>query len=727
MESTVVLAPERTFSAESSEPTVIAYWRVLVRRRWTVLAVIAAALVLATIHSLTTTPLYKAFGRISVEKQDPNALGFKGEQGSWTGDVEYNMQLDAQEKILTSDTLVLQTLRNLNVAPAAPTQVADAASAQPMSSKERKLLLAAQSRLEVSRIGHTPLIEIRFASPDPQYSARFVNALVQAYIEQNFNMQYRSARQVSAFLGKELEDLKVQVENSQANLAKFQKEVGILGTDNKQNIVMQKLNDLNQELTQAQADRMQKEAVYRAALSGDPELLPGASESSVIKDLKNEQARVATSYAQATAQMGAAHPQVKQLKNELDQIDAALKTEYQKIAERDARAYFIAKHREDMLRDALEEQKKAANSLNESSIQYGILKHEAESNQALYDTLSQRLKEAGVSAGLQSGNIRLVDPAQIPASPSNPNIPLNLAAALFLGCIGGGTLAMVLERMDTRLRSPHEVESFTSLPLIGMVPRIPGSSKLIKDLPEEVGAEEPVMIQAQPRVELMESYRALRSSILSSAGTPPQVLMVTSALPSEGKTTTSINCAVVLAQVGARVLLVDADLRAPRIHKVLGLRNTRGLSSLLDENNGVDDRDAIVQYARVPNLFVLPAGPLTNEPSRLLDANVMKKKVANWRKVFTHIVIDTPPVLACSDSLVLSAEVDSIVLNTLAGHTPKAALLRARDLLMNVNARIVGVVVNGVELGSSELSWYSYYSEKYGNTSARGSRKSEPN
>lgn len=721
------------FSVHPGEPAVMEYWRILYRRRWTVLAVIAAFLVLATVYSLTTTRLYKASGRISVDKQDPNALGFKGDRGASVDNVEYNMQLDAQEKILASDTLVLQTLRNLRGVPTAPVQSAEAGSPQPMSKEERDRLRESQSRLEVARIAHTPLIEIRFANPDPQYSARFVNGLVQAYIEQNFNTRYQSAQQVSNFLAKELADLKVKVETSQAHLARFQKEVGIIGTDDKQNIVMQKLDALNRELTEAQADRMQKEAVYRATLSGDPELLPGASDSTVIKDLKNEQARVANSYTQATAQMGAAHPQVKQLKNELDQVNAALQSEYRKIATRQGGAYFIAQHREGMLHQALEQQKQAANQLNESSIQYGILKHEAESNQSLYDGLSQRLKEAGVSAGLESRNVRIVDPAQVPAFPSTPNIPLSLGLALFLGVIAGSTLAFVRERFDNRLRSPYEVEGLSSLPMVGIVPRIPiadgnGDSKFSKRLSAGSEADETIIIRAQPRVELLESYRALRSSILmSSSGTPPQVILVTSALPSEGKTTTSINCAVVLAQAGARVLLVDADLRAPRVHKALGLRGVCGLSTLLNESSGDGDRDAIVQYGRVPNLFVLPAGPLASEPSRLLDAKIMKKKIAEWRKVFTHIIIDTAPVLACSDSLVLSAEADAVLLNSLAGHTPKAALLRARDLLLNVNAKIAGVVVNGVDLGSPEFSWYGYYAEKYGQKPENESQKLGPN
>lgn len=719
-----------TFSEDLARPAVLDYWRIFYRRRWTVLAVITTCLALAAVYSITATRLYRATGRISIEKQDPNALGFKGDRGLSVDDVEYNMQLDAQEKILASDTLILQTLRNLKIVPPPRAPVTDLP--QPMSQQERGLLRTFESNLQVARVGHTPLVEIRFASPNPQYSARFVNGLVQAYIEQNFNVRYRSSQQVSAFLPRELADLKVKVEESQANLAAFQKKVGILGTDNKQNIVMEKLDDINRELTVAQGDRMQKEAVYRAALSGDPELLPGVADSQVIKDLKDEQAKVANSYAQATSQMGPAHPQVQQLKSELDQVDAALKAEYQTIAERNGKSYFIAKHREDMLRDALNQQIQAANNMNESSIQYGILKHEADSNQALYDGLSQRLKEADVSAGLESGNVRVVDPAQVPTSPSSPNIPLNFALALFMGCVGGSSLAFVRERLDSRLRTPTEVESFSSLPMIGTVPRIPiaaaSQRSLLSKGKSAVTEADTLIIQDQPRAELLESYRALRSSLLmSSSGVPPQVIMVTSALPSEGKTTTSINCAVVLAQAGARVLLVDADLRAPRIHKVLGLSSRCGLSTLLNESSGDGDRDAIVQFAQVPNLFVLPAGPRSEEPARLLDAKIMKEKIETWRKLFTHIIIDTPPVLACSDSVVLSTEVDSVLLTTLAGYTLKGALLRARDLLLNVNANIVGVVVNGLELGSPEHFWYGYHAEYYGRSGDPRSQRSRAN
>ncbi len=711
----IVSSQENAFNARHEQPAFLEYWRVLVRRRWTVVSVIAGFVVLAAVVSFTMRPRYRASSRITVEKEDLNALGFKN-TGSGLDEAEYNMYLDAQERILTSDTLVLQTLRAVNLLTADHDSSVDASSwIQSISKPDRAAVLDYQSGLEVTRVPHTPIIEMRFAGPNPQNAAKFVNGLVQVYIEQNFTTRYRSAQQISKWLSKELEELKRKVEASQTNLAQFQKEKGIIGTDDKQNIIMQKLDDLNRELTSAQADRMQKEALYRAGDSGDPELLPGAAESAVINQLKSQQAQVENVYAQATVQMGPAHPKVRELKSQIDEINNSLRVEFAKIASRNHNAYLVAVNRENMLRNALNEQKQNATQLNESAIQYEILKHEAQSNQQLYDSLSQRLKEAGISAGLQSGNVRIVDYAQVPLSPYAPNFPLNLAVGLFLGCIGGSALAFVLERFDNRLRTPHEVECVTALPLMGVVPRVgPGGDEFVNGtrnlLSASAGAATPaIIIQSHPKVELLESYRAMRSSILMSSEGAPQVIMVTSALPSEGKTTTSINCAVVLAQQRARVLLIDADLRAPRIHKVLGLHVTCGLSTLLAEKAEVRDRQAIVQYSRVPNLFVLPAGPSIPEPSQLLDSAVVRQKISEWRKAFTYIVIDTPPVLACSDSLVLSADADCVLLTAVSGRTPKSALLRARDLLLGVNAKIGGVVVNGVDLGSAEFSYYGYY------------------
>ncbi len=704
---------ERSPRPSSDEPAIMQYWRVLVRRRKTVLAVIASAVALAAVVSFLMKPRYTAESRISVGKENPDMLHLK-DNGYASWDVsEYNMELDAQVQILGSDTLVLNNLRQLRDKTSAIESETNWDSPAPVSREEQKLLDQYGDYLVVARIPRTPLVEIKFSDPDPQFAADFVNGLVRVYIEQNFKTRYESARQVSGWLATELEDLKTKTETSQARLAAFQKKAGILGTDDKQNIITQKLDDLNRELTSAQADRMQKEALYQATVSGDLELLPGVSDNPIIKQLKQQQAEVSNSYARATAEMGPAHPMVLELKNQLKQIDSTLQSEFKKIEERNHNAYLVATRREAMLSSALNLQKDAANRLNERAVEYERLKHEVQSDQQLYDSLSQRLKESGVSAGLRSGNVRIVDYGRRPFAPSVPNIPLNLAAGLFLGCIGGATLAFLQERLDDRMHTALQIEDVAALPLIGVVPRIPaGKTGLLTTNvlfgPKADTGSSAILANANPRGELMESYRAVCMSLFQSRQGFPRVIMITSSLPSEGKTTTSINCATVLAQQGRRVLLIDADLRAPRIREGLGIEASLGLTTILKQAPDIADSQIIIEYARVPNLFVLPAGPVQENSWELLDSPLFKQKVSEWRQAFSHIIIDTPPVLAYSDALALAALADSVVLTVFAGQTPKPAFLRARNLLLGVNAKLTGIIVNGVDLESSHYGSYGY-------------------
>ncbi len=707
-------------SQKNAEPLIFEYWQVLVRRRKTVLGVMAAVLVLSALVSFLMKPRYTAESRISVGKENPDMLHLK-DNGYAAVDVsEYNMELDAQVQILTSDTLLLKNLRELRAkADANSSEVANDGEdqAEPVTKQEQKLLDQYGDYLQVSRIPHTPLIEIKFSDPSPQFAADFANQLVRVYIEQNFKTRYESAKQVSGWLATQLEDLKQKTEISQAKLAAFQKKTGILGTDDKQNIITQKLDDLNRELTNAQADRVQKQALYEATASGDLELLPGATDGPIIKQLKAQQAEISNSYARATAEMGPAHPAVLQLKNQLNQIDSSLQAEFKKIEERNKNSYVIAMQREAMLRSALDAQKEAANQLNERSVDYERLKHEVQSNQQLYDSLSQRLKESGVSAGLRSGNIRVIDYARRPFAPSIPNIPLNLAAGLFLGCISGATLAFIQERLDNRMHSMMQIEQITALPLIGVVPRVRAlkssrsTNVLFDGNMESDGVA--VLASQHPRAELVESYRALCMTMFQGAEDSSQVIMITSALPMEGKTTTSINCAVVLAQQGKSVLLVDADLRAPRIRAALAIKSSPGLTTLLKGPVETLDSDVIVQYERVPNLSVLTAGPVQEDSWELLDSSAIRRRFADWRKIYSHIIVDTPPVLAYSDALALAPQVDSVVFTVFAGQTPRPAFLRARNLLMNVNAKLRGIIVNGVDLQASQYGAYGYYRYKH--------------
>ncbi len=704
------------------ESTVKDYLYLLYRRKWTIFLFAAAVLSIVGIASLLKTPLYDASGRISVARESSDSLGLKG-GGDISGDIpEYSMFLDAQVNILQSNTLVMQVARDLHWLDVQDQSSVDKKPATPLDSKREAAIIGQiQSRLDVTRVPRTPIIEIRYSNPDPRIAAAVVNALIHAYVSQNFKTKYETAMQVSNWLTGQLQELKTRVESSQQRLVDYQKQRGILGIDDKQNIVTAKLDDLNKELTAAQTDRVQKQAIYENAVSNDPEQLPGTTENPVIQHLKQQRAELESQYAQATAQLGPAHPKIIELKNQLNQINSALsgeiKGEIKKLAETSRTTYLIALKREQMLRAALEAQKQQANQLNENAIQYNILKHDLQSDQQLYDGLQEKLKEAGVSAGLRASNVAVVDYARVPMHPSKPNIPFNLAVSLLMGCLAGGMFVLILEKLDDSLRTPGEVQATTALQSIAVIPALAPENgakaaqrlKLAGSTNGHKGEVE-LITYSSPRSELAECYRALRTSLLLSSAAPPKVVLIASALSYEGKTTTSVNCAIVLAQKGARVLLIDADLRAPKVHKALGLPSrSPGLSTLLSGSAPLNPADVIVRSAQLSTLFVLPAGPVPDQPAELLGSNGMKKLLNQWRDQFDHIVIDTAPVLSATESVVLAVEADSVLLTVRSGVTPKDALLRARDLLLGVGAKVTGVVVNAVDLQESDLRYYYGY------------------
>jgi capsular exopolysaccharide synthesis family protein len=387
-----------------------------------------------------------------------------------------------------------------------------------------------------------------------------------------------------------------------------------------------------------------------------------------------------------------------------------------KIASKVRGEYMTALQRENLLHDALERQKQEANKLNESAIEYTLLKRDVESNRQLYEGLLEKLKEAGVSAGLKSNNFRIVDSARPPGGPIEPNVPRNLMFSIVLGLASGIGLAFMLEGLDNTVRTTEQAQVISGLPPLGMIPL---GSKSTRDGPNAkrlvlAASKEAVELvtQARPQSQMAESYRALRTSLLlSNLGAPPKVIMITSALPQEGKSTTSINCAVVLAQKGVRVLLIDADLRRPSIHKTLGMGPRSGLSNVLTGSATLEQ--TISRTSVLPNLFVLPAGTPPPNPAELLASTQMRDLLLQLRDQYDHIVVDTPPTLSVTDAVVLSPRADAIVLVIRSGQTTKHALRRSRDILAQVNAKVAGVLLNAVDLSSPDYYYYYEYQGKY--------------
>ncbi|HEY6770715.1 MAG TPA: polysaccharide biosynthesis tyrosine autokinase [Candidatus Sulfotelmatobacter sp.] len=721
IELPVLEGHQYSYIAEEVNP-LVHYWRILRKRRWTVAAVLTTVLALYAIATLKTTRLYQATSKVAIFPETPNIMGFKGGEDALP-DFQYDVTLETQAAILRSDALAMKVIDALHLDQnsdfVGPTQleVIDSNRASITDSDQSRisgLLGAFHGGLSVELIPNSRLLQISYTHPNPLLATEIVNTLVKTFVEENFKARYESVTQTSQWLSTSLADLQQKVQISEEKLVHYQKEHGILGVDEKQNIVTAKLDELNTELTQAQTDRMQKEANYKLAATGEPVAFTKTSREGVatmLERLRERETELSLKYAEARTQFGSAYPKVVELNNQLKQMRIEIAQEETRMQHRNGDEYRAAVQRENLLTAAFEQQKQQANQLNESAIEYSVLKRDAESNRQLYQDLLQRLKEAGVSAGLKSSNIRVVDAARPPSFPITPNVPRNLKLGLLLGLVLGVGLAFVLESVDTSVKNIEEVSEITTLPALGTIPlQISGAGHLRKRLKimptEAVKVVLPSLVAfACPKSEAAEAYRALRSSILlSSWGSPPKVILVTSALPQEGKTTISANSAVVLAQSGSRVLLIDADLRRPSIHRLFGLQSRVGLSSLI---SGVAEvKDVVRQDSHVPNLSIVPAGPIPPQPAELLGSRVMKDLLTNWRNEFDHIVIDTPPCLSVTDAVVLSPEADQIILVARSGETTKTALRRACNVLLQVNARVMGIVLNALNMHSPESYYY---------------------
>ena len=723
-------------SIPSHESTAGEYLRILIKRKWIVIGCFATIFSVVAIASLKTTPVYEASGTIAVNKPD-TTLNF---QNSTTLSLDYfdPTELDTEVKILQSDLLAMQVVRELNLdrrpefanqAPPSPSGSGDLAI-DPLQSDPAlasSMIGGFKGNLRVNLSPNTRIIEVHYRSADPQMAANVVNTLMQTYVENNFKARFESTMQASDWLSKQLVDLQMKVETSQEKLVRYQKEHEILGTDEKQNITMEKLDELNKELTTAESERMDKEAAYRLVESGDPEAIAanvaviedssgGQSGTALLGALRSKEADLKIQAAELNTQFGPSYPKLSVLNNQLREVSSQIDSEMKKIVNKVRGQYSAALQRESMLHEALDKQKQEANKLNESAIEYTLLKRDVDTNRQLYEGLLQKLKEAGVSAGLKSNNFRIVDGARPPIAPIEPNIPRNLMFAAVLGLASGVGLAFLLEGLDNTVRTTEQAQMISGVASLGMIPlgsksarEGPNPKRLVIATSKEAVE---LVTQVRPQSQMAESYRALRTSLLlSNIGAPPKIIMVTSALPQEGKTTTSINTAVVLAQKGVRVLLIDADLRRPSIHKTLGMGPHSGLSNVLTGSTTLEQ--AITRSVVLPNLSVLPAGTPPPNPAELLASSKMRDVLDELRGQYDHVVIDTPPSLSVTDAVVLSPRADAVVLVIRSGQTTKQALRRSRDVLMQVNAKVVGVLLNAVDLSSPDYYYYYEYQGKY--------------
>jgi uncharacterized protein involved in exopolysaccharide biosynthesis len=468
--------PEAYLPLPARETTLRDYWITLTKRRWMIALFVAAVMILTTVITLKTTRIYDAVGRIAINRESSGLFPFKDSVSS--ADEDYGISMETQVRILRSNSLALRVIRHLELdknRAFTPSAVPAASRTEPMENpaamdpgEESRLLELFRAGLKLAPVANTRIVEIHFMSPDPHLAADIVNALVTSYIEQNYQTKFESTTQTSDWLSQQLADLRVKVETSQEKLVRFQQAKGIVGIDDKQNTTTEKLGDLNKELTAAESDRIQKDANYRLASTGSPDLLGRSTD--MLQNLRVREGTLKQDYALLGTQFGSSHPKVRETKNQLDQVQSDIRAEVTRIATQIQNEYLTALQRESMVRAELEQQKHEVNQLAQDAIEFNILKRDVDANRQLYEGLLQKMKEASIEVGLRSSNIRVVDSARVPLSPSTPDVPRNLGLGLLVGLCGGIGLAFLLETLDNSIYTPEQVEMASGLRVLGVVP-----------------------------------------------------------------------------------------------------------------------------------------------------------------------------------------------------------------------------------------------------------------
>src|SRR6202047_101042 len=719
-----------TWKLSPHEPHLYDYLLILRKHQWLILSFMLAVVTITAIGTFRTQPVYVATSRIEIDRENSNILPFQGTE-AYDYAVDLDNYIETQSKILTSETLALQTIRS--GALAGQTDLANDLSATDAIStgslanmKPPPEMAGFLAALSVKRVPNSRLMDVSFESTNPLLAAQTVNTHIKNFIEQNFQSRYEATTRASTWLTDQLNDWKIRVEKSEDARIAYERQNQIWALDgDKQNVTSQRLADLNKQLTDAQSERMRKQSLFQFAKAGEMDSVPQIRDNAAVQDLIRKRNEIYSQYNDALNQYGPNFPKVQRLQSQLKEIDATAEKEKKGVVARLESEYREARQREELLTRALDQQKAEVNQMSERMVQYSILKREAETNKALYDGLLTKLKEAGISAGLRSSNIRIVDPAMVPTYPARPAKTRNIALSFLVGLVGGVGLALLREYIDNTVKTPDDIETLAHLPSLAVVPALANSSgkrrgrfsKLLKTsaVTSKEGRAE-LVSHNMPQSQMSEAFRALRTSLLlSQADHPPQVILMTSALPREGKTTAAVNLAVTLAQLGDKTLLVDADLRKPGINRALSLVDGKhaGLSSYLA---GVSSLDLITApHPAISNLHAIPTGPIPPNSADLLSSHRLAEMICELRKRYKFIVIDSPPIMAATDAVILSALVDGVLLVVRSGQTPKEAFTRTRELLTSVKSHVLGVVLNAVDSSSPDYYYsYRYYPYSYG-------------
>ncbi len=598
--------------------------------------------------------------------------------------------------------------------------------------------------LNIRSVPTTSLVQIEYSSPDPLLAARVANAHAEAYIQRGVEMHSQASRDAEKFLSQKLVELKEQLQKSEVALNDYRREKGIIpglmSLDGKDTVVIDRLTDLSKDLTRAQVERIGMESQIDLIHKHQYESLPVVMDDKLVQSMQAELTQLSTQDASLSSQFTAAYPPLAQLRARESALRKQLNTEIQNSVKSVETSYQQAVEKEKDLSAEMQRQRALTMSLNDAAVQYAILQRDVDTYRQLYNAVLKRMKDVGVEAEAQTSNVSIVDKATAPRIPSYPKKLRDLMVSAMLGLLGAIGLTFLLDYLDNTLKDPEEAERYLRLPNIGIIPEFSRMSAASYAPAKALAAASPALdgdvtrallngangagngngtnltVGRKPTAvqelvtqhgtysALGEAYRNLRTALLlSRAGAPPKVTLVTSAIAGEGKTVTAVNTAAMLAQLGASVLLIDADMRRPRCHRVLDMDNNLGLTEVL---TGVRDLHDLIRSTAVPNLFLLSSGSIPPNATELVGSSKMHQAITQLQQIYDYIVIDSPPVMPVSDALLLSTIVDGVLLVTNATRTPKQQVRAARARLEYARAKIFGTVLNRIRVHHSEYQYY---------------------
>ncbi|MBW8367935.1 MAG: polysaccharide biosynthesis tyrosine autokinase [Arenimonas sp.] len=706
-------------ASDGDEIDLLSYWRILVKRRWTVLGALGIVLAASLVGTLLMTPIYRATTSLQIERDTIRVVDVEG-----VSPVEGGASADfyqTQYELLKSRALAQRVASQLGVAegetlarlsPPSPWATLrglvsrsdadpDEVSESELASKEAAATGLIMGSLTVEPVRNSRLVRLHFDTPDREFSQRAANALAEAFIASNLERRFDSSAYAKTYLEDRLQELRLKLEDSERELVAFAQKEQIVGTgDSSGSLSEQDLGSLNAALSQARQDRIRAEARWRQAQASRGSVLLGEiGEASIIKGLQENRGKLLAEYQDKLRLYKPGYPLMVQLKGQIDEIERQIGAEVGSIKSAIQAEFLASQEQERLLVEQMTLVKTDVLDLQSRSIQYNILKREVDTNRQLYDGLLQRYKEIGVAAGVSNNNISIVDRA-LSGYKFKPSLTRNLALGLLAGLMLGVLLALAFEYLDDTLKSPEDVEKQLGLSVLGVIP-------LLK-LPMT-----PAKAMEDPRSAFAESYRSVRTALqFATDSGVPRSLLVTSSTPAEGKSTTALTLAQNFAQLGKRVLIIDADLRNPSLHRLLGTENSAGLSNYLA---GAVRATEVIKLTDTPGLMFMATGPLPPNPAELLMGPKMLSLITIAREKFDQVIIDGPPVMGLADAPILANLANGTLLVVEAGETRITVGRNALKRLLAARAHVVGGLLTkfsskhaGHGYGYGAYNYYSY-------------------